>query len=62
LSKTLFSYQIYVRAESTPDVNFLLRDTEQKSATRVAKLSANSNGAPAADSYDGAPAVFRSGG
>ena len=31
LSKTLFSYQIFVVAESTPDVNFVLRDTEQHS-------------------------------
>jgi hypothetical protein len=38
VSKTLFSYQIYVRAESTPDVNFLLRDAKEKSAVRAAKL------------------------
>jgi hypothetical protein len=62
LSKTLFSYQIYVRAESTPDVDFLLRDTQQKSATRVPKRSATGNGASAADSYDAASAAVRSDG
>ena len=60
LSKTLFSYQIYVRAESTPDVDFLLRDTQQKSATRVTKLSSG-NGASAADAFDPALAAVRSG-
>ncbi len=62
LSKTLFSYQIYVRAESTPDVDFLLRDTQQKSATRVPKRSATGNGASAADSYDAGAAAVRSDG
>lgn len=38
LSKTLFSYQIYIRAESTPDVDFLLADAREKSATRASKL------------------------
>jgi 2-polyprenyl-3-methyl-5-hydroxy-6-metoxy-1,4-benzoquinol methylase len=33
LSKSLFSYQIYVEAETTPSVEFLLRDAEVKSAT-----------------------------
>jgi len=46
LSRSLFSYQIYVRAESTPDVDFLLRDTEQKSAARVTNLTAAVNGSP----------------
>lgn len=32
LSKTLFSYQIFVVAEGTPDVEFLLRDAKQRSA------------------------------
>jgi len=36
LSKTLFSYQIYIRAESTPDVDFLLADAKEKSAMRAA--------------------------
>jgi len=31
LSKTLFAYQIYVEADSTPDVDFLLEDAKQKS-------------------------------
>jgi len=46
LSRSLFSYQIYVRAESTPDVDFLLRDTQQKSAARVTNLTAAINGSP----------------
>ena len=31
LSKSLFSYQIYVRAKTTPDVEFLLRDASEES-------------------------------
>jgi hypothetical protein len=31
LSKTLFSYQIFVVAESTPDVEFVLRDAKERS-------------------------------
>jgi len=38
LSKTLFSYQIYVEAETTPNVRFVLRDTQKKSAERAPKL------------------------
>jgi 2-polyprenyl-3-methyl-5-hydroxy-6-metoxy-1,4-benzoquinol methylase len=38
ISKTLFSYQIYVEAETTPDVRFVLRDTQEKSAQRAPKL------------------------
>src|SRR5262249_49242273 len=38
LSKKLFSYQIYVEAESTPDVDFLLRNARQRSAERAWKL------------------------
>jgi glycosyltransferase involved in cell wall biosynthesis len=38
LSKTLFAYQIFIEAESTPDVDFLLRDTEQASFARAAAL------------------------
>ncbi len=38
ISKTLFSYQIYVEAETTPDVRFVLRDTQEKSAKRAPKL------------------------
>jgi glycosyltransferase involved in cell wall biosynthesis len=32
LSKSLFSYQIFVVAESTPDLDFLLRDARERSA------------------------------
>jgi glycosyltransferase involved in cell wall biosynthesis len=39
ISKTLFSYQIYVEAETTPDVSFVLRDTQEKSARRAPRLS-----------------------
>jgi len=38
LSKTLFSYQIYVEAESTPGVDFLLSDAKEKSAARAERL------------------------
>jgi hypothetical protein len=37
LSKTLFSYQIFVLAKSTPDVNFVLRDAKEKSTGAAAK-------------------------
>jgi len=40
LSKSLFSYQIYVEAETTPSVEFLLRDAEVKSATGASLLRA----------------------
>jgi 2-polyprenyl-3-methyl-5-hydroxy-6-metoxy-1,4-benzoquinol methylase len=32
LSRTLFSYQIFIEAESTPDVDFLVRDAKLRSA------------------------------
>jgi SAM-dependent methyltransferase len=32
LSKTLFSYQIYVEAETTPDVSFVLKDSKARGA------------------------------
>jgi len=32
LSKTLFSYQIFVLAKSTPDVDFILKDAKERSA------------------------------
>jgi 2-polyprenyl-3-methyl-5-hydroxy-6-metoxy-1,4-benzoquinol methylase len=38
VSKTLFSYQIYVEAETTPDAHFVLRHTQEKSAERAPKL------------------------
>jgi 2-polyprenyl-3-methyl-5-hydroxy-6-metoxy-1,4-benzoquinol methylase len=40
LSKTMFSYQIYVRARTTPDVDFLLENAKRHSAERVAALAA----------------------
>lgn len=36
LSRTLFSYQIFVVAETTPDVDFVLRDTRAHAAPKVA--------------------------
>lgn len=38
VSKTLFSYQIYVEAETTPDVEHVLREAKEKSAERAAAL------------------------
>jgi len=35
LSKTLFSYQIYVEAESTPAVEYVLRHSREASALRA---------------------------
>jgi hypothetical protein len=31
VSKTVFAYQIFVEAESTPDIDFLLKDALEKS-------------------------------
>jgi glycosyltransferase involved in cell wall biosynthesis/2-polyprenyl-3-methyl-5-hydroxy-6-metoxy-1,4-benzoquinol methylase len=42
LSKTLFAYQIYVEAESTPDIDFLLEDAKQKTATLLLDKHASS--------------------
>ena len=47
VSKTLFSYQIYVEAESTPSVDFLLRDAKEKSAAHEATLRVESGPAGA---------------
>ena len=44
LSRSLFSYQIYVEAESTPDVSFVLRDTQRRSAARVSNGVEEHNG------------------
>jgi glycosyltransferase involved in cell wall biosynthesis len=45
ISETLFSYQIYVEAETTPPVEFVLRDAREKSAaSEPLPLSATSNG------------------
>jgi hypothetical protein len=38
LSKTLFSYQIFVLAKSTPDVDFVLKDAKERSAIREEHL------------------------
>ncbi len=38
VSKTMFSYQVFIVAETTPDVDFVLRNTKEKSAERAAKL------------------------
>ncbi len=35
LSKTLFSYQIFVEAETTPDVSFVLKDSKARGALRA---------------------------
>jgi glycosyltransferase involved in cell wall biosynthesis len=35
LSRTLFAYQIFVEAESTPDVDFLLQDAKRRSAIQT---------------------------
>lgn len=39
ISKTLFSYQIYLEADATPDVDFVLRDTQERSAARAGSLA-----------------------
>jgi hypothetical protein len=46
LSKSLFAYQIFVVAESTPDLNFLLRDARAKSAERAKVLRSTAGGGP----------------
>lgn len=46
LSKTLFSYQIYVEAETTPDVSFVLKDSKERSALRAQRVRANAPPAP----------------
>jgi glycosyltransferase involved in cell wall biosynthesis len=38
LSKTLFSYQVFIVAESTPDVDFVLANTKEQSTGRSARL------------------------
>jgi hypothetical protein len=39
VSKTLFSYQIYLEAEATPGVEFLLRNAKEKSGTAAARAA-----------------------
>lgn len=41
VSKTMFSYQFYVRAETRPDIEFVVRDTLEQSAKSAAKLPSN---------------------
>jgi glycosyltransferase involved in cell wall biosynthesis len=48
VSKTLFSYQIYVEAETTPDVDFLLADTKRASAVRAENAASTAAAARAA--------------
>jgi hypothetical protein len=38
ISKTLFSYQVFIVAESTPDVDFVLADSKKQSTSRAARL------------------------
>jgi hypothetical protein len=52
ISKTLFSYQIYIEADSTPSVEFLVRDAEVKSAIRAAAFRE-----PAAEGGAGEPSL-----
>ena len=51
ISKTLFSYQIFVVAETSPDVDFVLRDSRIQSAARASSLE--SAGAVNADGAGG---------
>ncbi|HEY3494517.1 MAG TPA: bifunctional glycosyltransferase/class I SAM-dependent methyltransferase [Polyangiaceae bacterium] len=46
LSKTLFSYQIYVRAKTTPDVDFVLREAENQSELNVQRLRSPASARP----------------
>lgn len=39
MSKTVFSYQIYIEAESAPGIDFLVRDAIEKSAEREARAN-----------------------
>ncbi|WP_394824004.1 glycosyltransferase [Pendulispora albinea] len=44
VSKTLFSYQIFIEAEGTPDMHFVLANTKESSAKREAKRQRTTNG------------------
>ncbi len=46
VSKTLFAYQIFVVAESTPNVDFVLTDTSARSRKRAADFSGEGSSAP----------------
>jgi hypothetical protein len=56
LSKTLFAYQVFVEATTTPDVDFVLRDAVAMSAARAARLAdpRGNKGAEAAGDDSGA--------
>ncbi len=45
--KSLFSYQIFVVAETTPDTNYIVRETQQKSSERGARIIQLDAGKPA---------------
>jgi glycosyltransferase involved in cell wall biosynthesis len=53
ISKTLFSYQIYLEAETTPDVDFLLQDAKRASAVRALRLSTGHAAEPEAPRVQG---------
>jgi 2-polyprenyl-3-methyl-5-hydroxy-6-metoxy-1,4-benzoquinol methylase len=38
VSPTMFAYQIYIEAETTPDVDFLLQDAKRSSAVRALRI------------------------
>jgi glycosyltransferase involved in cell wall biosynthesis len=46
LSRTLFSYQIYLEAESTPDVEFIVANTRAQSEVRAAAWAASNTDTP----------------
>jgi hypothetical protein len=48
-SKTVFAYQIFVEAETTPDVDFLLEDAKHRSAIRAIRLNGERVPEPAQD-------------
>jgi hypothetical protein len=48
VSKTLFSYQIFVVAEATPDVEFVLRDAKERSKLHEARSQVSPGAAPSA--------------
>ncbi len=51
-SKTLFSYQIYIEAESTPDAQFLVEDAMARSLPRPTLAASATNGSAAARKTD----------
>jgi glycosyltransferase involved in cell wall biosynthesis len=57
LSKTLFAYQVFVEATTTPDVDFVLRDAVAMSAARAARLADHrgNTGAEGTDDDSAAP-------